>query len=600
MKKRPLITLLFIPVLMTLRSNQTYGQANLNLKNDTVAFHAILESYYQQSMVFDPLTATLSGDHRFDDQLPNDISAAFLEKKYSYERKILRQLKQFDIRQFNTTDKISYGNLTELIRVDLAKSKYHFEYLPVNQFFCIPLLMGQLGSGAAGQPFNTPEDYSKWLKRVTAFLQWMDTAVNNMQKGMETGIVLPRALVEKMIPQMEDLGNQDHSKNIFYNPIRALPDNFTKQQKQQIKEEFERIIDQKLLVSYRKFAVFLKNEYLPKAQTIPGLFAITGGKEMYKIYIRQFTTLNTPPEEIYQTGINEVNRITKQMNALKNKVGFKGSLQAFFKHLRTSKQFMPFTTPEQVLETYRNIYLKIQPHLKDYFDIQPANGFEIRRVEAYREAAQNGPSYLVGSLTDKRPGIFYVPVPDATKINVTFLGMEATFLHEAIPGHHYQISLQMENTKLPKFRQQINFSAFTEGWALYVETLGKALGCYTDPYQLMGAYNNDIHRAIRLVTDVGIHTGKMTKEQAIQYMLQHESISRADATLSVERYIGFPGQALSYKTGVLAIINIKQECEKALGRNFDIRKFHRALLSQGDMPLTVLKSYMEDWIKTQH
>lgn len=599
MKNTFSISLLLIYVLLTLRGNLLYGQQNNNPKNDTAAFHALLESYYQQSMIFDPLTATLTGDHRYDDQLPNDISAAFLEEKHSYDKKMLQQLKQFDIRQFNTTDKISYGNLKELISLDLAKSKYHFEYLPVNQFFCIPLLMGQLGSGSAGQPFNSPRAYSNWLKRVEAFITWMDTAKGNMQKGMAAAVVLPKLLVEKMIPQMESLGNPDHSKNIFYNPVRNMPASFTVRQKQQIKDEFEQVIDQKLLPCYRRFAGFLKNEYLPKAQKAAGLFAIPGGKQMYELYIRQYTTTDSSPEEIYQTGIKEVARINQQMNIIKNSVGFKGSLQEFFTYLRTNQKFMPFTRREEVLDAYRNIYQKIQPHLKDYFDIQPANSFEIKRVEAYREASQNGPSYMVGSIKDKRPGIFYVPVPDATKINVTFLGIEATFLHEAIPGHHYQISLQMENTRLPKFRQQINFSAFTEGWALYVETLGKALGCYTDPYQLMGAYNNDIHRAIRLVTDVGIHTGKMTKEQAIQYMLHHESISREDAALSVERYMGFPGQALSYKTGVLAILKIKQDCERALGSHFDIRAFHRALLSQGDMPLTVLKQYMEDWTKTQ-
>jgi len=296
--------------------------------------------------------------------------------------------------------------------------------------------------------------------------------------------------------------------------------------------------------------------------------------------------------------LEEVARITKEMETIKAKVGFKGSLADFFHYLRTDARFMPFKTPEQVLDAYRTINNKVQPALAALFGHQPKTPFVIKRVEAYREASQGGPFYIKGNLQENIPATFYVPVPDATKINVTFQGMEATFIHEAIPGHHFQIASQQENNDIPAFRRQPAFYAYFEGWALYCESLGEQLGCYTDPYQKMGALNMEIHRAIRLVTDVAIHTGKITREEAIAYMMQHESISEPVATAEVERYMAMPGQALSYKTGELKIKALRDTLAAKLGSKFSLKDFHDALLGNGDMPLNVLEDYMNSWAQS--
>ena len=560
----------------------------------------LFDSYYQESLQLDPITETFLGDHKYDDQVANNISAPYLKMKYAFDRKYLRLLKSFDPEKLCTEDKISYGYLKELLIDDLQRSAYHFEYIPVSQFVSTPLDFGQLGQGNSAQPFHTPGQYLIWLKRVDQFIAWMDTAKANMRKGIASGNVLPKVLVLKIIPQMEALGDQDTSKNGFFNPVRNFPASFTEDQKTMLKAKYMEVLGGRLLPSYRDFAAFLKDEYLPRAQDNPGLNAIPEGAGMYRVFIRQYTSTDKSPEELYQTGLDEVERITKEMEKLRTQFKFNGTLQDFFKFLRTDQQFMPFKRPEDVLQAYESIYRKIKPHLSELFDLSPKSLFEIRRVEAFREASANGPSYTTSSIRDKRPGILYIPIVDATKINVTFLGMEATFLHEAIPGHHYQMSLQSENTQLPAFRKQINFPVFTEGWALYVETLGKQLGCYTDPAQQMGALNNDMQRALRLVIDVGIHTGKMNREEAIEYMMRHESVSEDDAALSVERYMGFPGQALSYKTGQLEILRLKRLYENRLGSKFDIVKFHHALLINGDMPLPVLESYMTEWAKEQN
>ncbi|OQP59575.1 hypothetical protein A3860_36915 [Niastella vici] len=563
------------------------------------ALNKLFAAYYHENQQLYPLDATLSGDHRYDDRLANDISIAWLNAKERFNKKYLQQLARFNRNLLNTTDKISYDVLTEILTLDLERRKFHFEYLPINQFTSVPLIMAQLGSGNGAQPFKTKQDYANWINRINDFSDYTDTAIANMRTGMQTGIVLPKVLVTKMIDQMESVANADSLSNELFNPVRTLPGSFTAVEKKKIAAQMLQAVTQKLLPCYRRLAAFLKNEYLPRAAAVAGMGALPEGAAMYRFYVRSYTTTNQSPEEIYETGLHEVARIKEEMEKVKTQTGFTGSLPEFFLFLRSNKQFMPFKTPEEVLNAYRAIAAKIDKHLDSLFDLKPNTPMVIKRVEAFREAGQNGPSYLAAPADGSSAGILYVPVPDATKINVTFLGMEATYLHEAIPGHHYQIALQQENKELPAFRNHIAFSAFFEGWALYVESLGSQLGCYTDPYQQMGALNNEMHRALRLVTDVGIHTGKMTPAQAIAFMLEHESISEADATLSVERYMAIPGQALSYKTGELEIKKIRTNCEAILKDKFDLRKFHHALLVQGDMPLTVLANYMNEWAKEQ-
>ncbi|SHM46027.1 DUF885 family protein [Chitinophaga sp. CF418] len=557
--------------------------------------HQLFENYYQESLRLDPISATFAGDHRYDAMLANDGSTSYLRLKDQFDKKYLYLLSGYNRRTLNTADQISFDVLKEILEMDVERMKYHPEYLPINQFSSLPLLVGQLGAGQSAQPFATVKDYENWFKRIAAFSEWTDTTIGNMRKGVSRGMVLPKVLVMKMIPQMESLAEKDTAKNTLFQPLNNFPPAISGQERERLKQSFLRALTTQLLPAYQRLADYLKNDYLPHATDAAGLSGIPGGKELYRYYVRYFTTTDRSPEEIYETGIKEVTRITAAMEDLKKQSGFTGTLQEYFVFLRTDRQFMPFKTAEEVIQAYQQIYDKIKPHLHTMLSVAPKGRFEIRRVEAFREASQNGPSYTIGAMDGSRPGIFYVPVPDPTKINVTFLGMEATFIHEAIPGHHYQISLQQENTALPTFRRQINFSAFTEGWALYCESFGKELGCYTAIPQQMGALNNEIHRAIRLVTDVGIHTGRMTREEAINYMLAHESISEEEAVRSVERYMAMPGQALTYKIGELEMLRLREKYRKMLGAGFNIIKFHDALLAQGDMPLKVLEHYMDNW-----
>ena len=562
------------------------------------ALHQLFDSYYEDFLKLYPLAATQRGDARYNNLLPNTGSKAFIKSAHDFNAKYRQELKKINYSLLSPDDKTSYDILMVMLTRELEGERFHQEFMPANQIFSLHLTMGQLGSGTGSQPFKTVKDYDNWLKRITAFTVWADTAIANFKKGLQAGVVLPKALVVKMIPQMETLAQSEVTKSVFYGPINKLPQEFAENDKARLTEAYQKAISNELNPAYKRLSDFLKNEYLPKARTTSGTSALPDGKYRYDHDIYFYTTTRKTPEEIYQTGLREVARITGEMEKIKASIGFKGTLKELFEFMRTDQQFMPFKTEEEVLNAYRAVQTKIQPQVKNLFNLTPKSPFEIRPTEAFR-AASAAPQYNTPSEDGSRPGIFYVPIVDPAKINVTGWEMESVFLHEAIPGHHYQLALQQENLNLPRFRRFGFFPVFSEGWGLYVESLGEELGCYTDPYHKIGALGTEIHRAIRLVVDVGIHTGKMSREEAIQYMLDHEALSEQSATAEIERYMARPGQALAYKTGELKIKELKSRYQKSLGAKFNIKSFHDAILLGGAMPLDVFEKYMDAWAKEQ-
>lgn len=560
-------------------------------------FAAVLDEYYEQRLTLFPIEATQQGDNRYNDRFPNDVSQAFLGETKAFYTRTLEKLNAFDRDKLSDEDKISYDILKREMTLQLEQYPFRQEEMPFNQFMGNTLTFGQLGSGEGAQPFKTVKDYDDWLKRVSAFAVWGDTAIAAFRQGIATNRVLPKSLVVKMIPQMTDLVVTDPAKSLFYGPIKKLPQSFSTAEKERLTAAYRKAITEQIVPTYRKLGAFLKDEYLPKARTTSGIDAIPEGPELYQYLVRTWTTTNDTPEQIHQIGLREVARIRGEMEKVKAQVGFKGSLNEFFTYLKTDKKFYPYKQPKDVLDAFRQIQAKIEPHLKDYFTNTPKSKFEIRQTEKFREASASA-EYNQASADGSRPGIFYVPIPDATQFNITS-GMESLFLHEAIPGHHYQVSLQQENTSLPKFRRFAWYGAYGEGWALYCESLGKELGLYTDPYQYMGALGDEMHRAIRLVVDTGIHTKHMTREQAIKYMMDNEPIAEQGAVAEIERYMAIPGQALSYKIGALKIRELRAKYEKQLGSKFSLAAFHDEFLKDGCMPLDVLERKMDAWAATQ-
>ena len=564
----------------------------------------IFNDYYQERLELFPIVATYTGNPIYNDLLQNDGSQEYINRLNKFYSKYLHELSVYNQSNLSFSDWISCRILKESLEMESQAQSYHPEYMPVNQFMSLPpnrtetlpVMMGLLGSGTGAQPFKSIKDYENWLKRIHLFTIWVDTAIGNFNKGITAGIVLPRVLVMKMIPQIESLAQEDTSRNIFFGPVRNLPANFTEEEKRQVSASYFLAITTELIPAYKKLAAYLKTDYLPQARLSTGYNDLPNGKEMYTFYVRYYTTTNKSPEEIYQIGLKQVEIMHSEMERIKKETGFKGTLSEFFKYLETDPRFTPFKSPEEVLDAYRAIYKKIGPNLPSLFGVKPKTPFVIKQTESYRSMSAAA-QYFAGSLDGTRPGVFYVPIVDARSYN-SFL-MEDLFMHESIPGHHYQVSLQREDTTLPFFRRVFGVSSFNEGWALYAETLGSQLGCYTDPYQYFGFLQEQIHRDIRLVVDVSLHTGKMNREEAIKYMLDNEPESEQVATAEIERYMALPGQALSYKIGELTIESLRDKSKVELGAKFSLKKFHDAILNGGSMQLDIFEDYMNHWIQTQ-
>jgi uncharacterized protein (DUF885 family) len=559
-------------------------------------FGTFLDNYYEERLHFYPMEATQSGDNRYNDLFPNDLTQAYRAKLKDFYTRYQQELSTFDRASLTIQEQVSYDIFDREMKTNLKLLTFSDELMPVQQFWGNTLTMPQIGSGQSFQPFKNAKDYDNFLSRIDGFAVWMDTAIVNMRKGLAGGYTYPKALMEKVLPQAKDMIVTDATKSIFWMPITNMPDTVSEADKKRLSDAYSKAILEKIVPSYQKLHDFLVTEYIPKTRTSTGFSDITNGKAYYEFLTSFWTTTNLTPDEIYNIGLAEVARIKNEMERVKEKVGFKGDLKKFFDYVNTDKKFMPYKTPEEVIAAFNAIHTKMEPQLKKLFNIVPKSKFEVRQTEAFR-AASAAAEYMVGTPDGSRPGVFYVPILDAKAFNYT--GMETLFLHEAIPGHHFQNSLQMENTELPRFRRFLWYGAYGEGWALYAESLGGELGLYTDPYQYFGHLGDEMHRAIRLVVDVGMHTKGMTREDAIKYMTDNEPISEQGAVAEIERYMAIPGQALSYKIGQLKISELRKKAEEALGDKFNVALYHDEVLKYGCLPIDVLESIINKWIEEQ-
>ena len=580
--------ILFISIISFLSCQKEKNTAQKNPQLDK-----IISEYYEDQLKLSPLSATFNGDNRYNDLLNIDFTDSHRALVKSILEKYQKSIQEIDRESLTTNDQLTYDLIERDVKLGLEGLSFPENLIPLNQFYGFHLTFAQLGSGSVIQPFATVKDYDNWSKRMLKGAAYLDSSIVYFRKGMAAGHVLPKALIVKIIPQLDAFNVKDVKESTFYGPIKNLPKSFSEADKKRITELYTNNIQQIILPAYSRLATFMKEEYLPKGRLSSGISDTPNGKAYYQYLIRTMTTTDKSADEIYQTGLSEVKRIKTEMEKTKDAVGFKGDLKAFFEHMRTDPKFTPFKDPAEVLAAFETIHKKMEPRLKTMFGRVSKSPFEIRQTEAFRAASASA-EYFAGSEDGKRPGIFYVPITNAKTFNLTS-GMESLFLHEAIPGHHYQISLQQENGDLPKFRRFGGNSAYAEGWALYTESLGKELGLYTDPYQYMGALGDEMHRAIRLVVDAGMHSKNMTREEAIKFMMDNEPLNEEGTVAEIERYMAIPAQALSYKIGALKIKEIRERLSKQLGTKFKIADFHDELLKDGNMPLEVLEKKMDQW-----
>jgi len=567
---------------------------------------SLFKDYYTFKKRINPLEATKAGFNEYNDTVANYISEPYkkdLIKNYSiflnelakYDSTMVTQSQQLSMRVMEWDCNIKLEGLNNKI-VTFGSPMFDmptFELFPILQIQSFNLYMSQLAGGKSLQPFKTVQDYDNWLKRVDAYLPYLDTSIVKMKKGIALGMVLPNVIIKKIIPQVKVFANTPTTQHLFYSPVTMMPDSFSLEEKQRITTQYTEMISNKLIPKNKELLEFLIKTYLPAGRETDGLSALPGGAETFQYLIKYHTTTNMTATEIHELGKSEVARIRGEMEKVKVQIGFKGDLKQFFDHVRSDKKQMPFARPEEVIANFNSIHERINKKLGDVFDLKPKGGFEVRRTEAFREASASA-EFLPGNKDGSRPGVFYVPIPDVKSYNK--FTDEALFLHEAIPGHYYQLTLQQENDELPEFLHPESISVFVEGWALYAESLGKELGVYEDPYQYFGMLSMEMHRAIRLVLETGIHTMGWTREQAIQYSLENEAEPKEKIIVEVERYIATPGAALCYKVGQIKIRALRTRAEKELGNKFDVKEFHNQVINSGSLPLVLLEEKIDGWI----
>lgn len=569
----------------------------------------IFEEYYQFKDRINPIEATKGGNFQYNEYIANYISDAYQTDLIAEYSTFLERLAQIDPAQLSQADLLSMKVMQWDCEVKLEGLQnplvittspiYNlpsFELTPLIQVQSLHLYVAQLGAGGSVHPFNTVKDYEDWLKRLDDYIAFLDTSIANMKEGIAKGIVLPKVLTEKTIVQLEEFITKPVEEHLFFRPIQSMPEGISQSDRDRLAGEYQNVIETKLRPKYTELKQFLIAEYLPVCRTTSGIGALPNGAATYNYLIKLHTTTNLTADEIHELGKREVERILVEMEEAKNQIGFKGDIKVFLEFIRNSPEQMPFQDPQEVIANFNQIKEKINDKFDQVFELTPKADFVVRRTEAFREASASA-EYVPGTKDASRPGIFYVPIPNVSKYNK--FADEALFLHEAIPGHHYQLSLQQENKALPKFLHPESLGVFVEGWALYAESLGKELDLYDDPIQYFGMLSMEMHRAIRLVVDTGMHSKGWTREQAIQYSLDHEAESEASIISEIERYMATPGQALSYKMGQIKIRTLRTKAEQKLGAQFDVRAFHSQVLNSGSLPLVLLEEKIENWINSQ-
>jgi uncharacterized protein (DUF885 family) len=562
----------------------------------TTEFAALLEEHFKRNLVLNPIYATSIGEDQYNDQYANSIGPQYRAASHDLDVEFLSRLDAIDHSELTAQDQLSFDMFKLRLEMSLAGEQFPTHLAPMNQFRSATSSFVRLGSGSGLHPFDSVKDYEDFLGRVDGFVVYIDQSIANMKEGIQQGITQPKVLMQKFVPQVKSQLVDSAEESGFYTPILNMPESFSESDRERLTLAYKDAIETKIVPAYARIDNFMGDEYLAAARESVGLLDLPGGDAWYAHNVRQITTTDLTPDEIHQIGLDEVARIQNEMRGVMEEVGFDGSLAEFFEFVYADPRFF-FDEPEQLIQRYRDMSALIEGLAPKLFEVFPKTPFEVRRVEPYREASASKGSYQSGSADGSRAGIFYA---NAYNVGVRpKWDMQSLFLHEAIPGHHFQISLQQENEELPRFRRFSGFTAYTEGWGLYAESLGKELGVYTDPMDYFGSLNAELWRSIRLVTDTGIHSKGWTRQQVLDYMYANSAVSETRAVSEAERFMAIPGQALAYKIGMLKIREIRTDAESRLGDNFDVRAFHTAVLEDGPMPLSMLQTKIDGWVNAQ-
>jgi uncharacterized protein (DUF885 family) len=555
------------------------------------ALHALFDEAWESDLREDPLRATYLGDRRYDAQWP-DLSPAGIERRYERYRSTLERLRAIDRSRLGPEDELS----RELFERELGNRLATYPFKP---WLYEPFSrdgLHTLSETAELVPFDGVRDYENWIARLASVDRYLAQNIVLMETGIREKRVPPRVILERVGPRLDALLAGSLDENPFYAPFTRMPESLAASERERLRAAGKRAVADVVLPAYRRLDAFFRERYLPASRATAGIWDTPYGEAYYRERAAYHTTTTLTPEEIHRIGLREVARIRAEMEAIIRRVEFKGSFAEFLIFLRTDPQFY-FESPDELFHAYLVTSKRIDPELVKLFRTMPRAPYGVRAIPA-TSAPNTTTAYYQGPAMDgTRPGYYYVNLyrPEVRpKYEI-----EVLTVHEAVPGHHFQIALAMEQARLPRFRRNAGFTAYVEGWALYTETLGEELGLYKDPYSKFGQLTYDMWRAVRLVVDTGLHHKRWTRAQAIDYFKANAAKTEADIVNEIDRYIAWPGQALAYKIGQLEILKLRREAEEKLGGRFDIRAFHDAVLATGAVPLDVLGRTVRSWIASQ-
>lgn len=558
----------------------------------TARFRAFLADDWERQMRESPTWASSLGDRRYNDRW-EDMSLAAIEGRYRADLASIDALRSIPRDALPPADGLNYDLFLRTRSIDVAEHPLGLWLgTPVDAYRGLP-------ASLLGVPqtlrFETEKDYRDWLARLESMPALIGQYRQILQEGVRRGITQPRSVVARIPPRIGDLLSDDPAQSPFYQPFTRMPEAIDPAVRQRLRDAAAAAIRVGVNPAWREIQAYIETEYLPAAREEVGLWSIAGGDAAYAFLVRKFTTVeDLTPERVHQIGLDEVARLRGRMEAVKAKVGFTGTLREFLDHLRTDPKFF-YAEGEELLKGTETLAKgQIDPLLPKLFRRMPKTGYGLRAIPAAAAPLQPAGYYMPPAEDGSRGGYYYVNTyaPNSRPK----WAMTALSLHEAVPGHHFQVALAMEMENQPDFRRHLGFGAYTEGWALYAEHLGYELGLYDDPYNEMGALVFEMWRAIRLVVDTGIHHERWSRQRAIDYFLENGSQTRLDVETEVDRYITWPGQALGYKIGEIRIKALRAKAERELGARFDLKEFHDVVLRQGAVPLDVLERIVDEWI----
>jgi len=552
----------------------------------------LADDYWDAEARFDPVAAGESGDNRFPDQIGMTIAPKNIAHQYALYKGYLKRLHAIPRDGLSQRDQTSYDILDYELKTALRFEPFPEYLLPLDQMDALPVTLANYSSGQQAQSLVTVKDYQAYLSRLNQLGPWIDQAIANMREGMKRGIVQPKAIMESALPQFKQLVAAKAEDSIYYSPVKNFPAAFSDADRKKLTAAYRSTIAGKLNPALKRLADFIEHDYLPACRTSTGWSALPQGMDWYLARVASQTTTDLQPEQIHQIGLREVARIQGEFARIGPKMGYDGPPAGLPVWVSEQAKYKPFKTEGEIIDVYRHLNTVLQAKLPALFSLRPKTPLDLR-LEPELSRATASDHYTPPAVDGSRPGVFWSVVNDPKQYGST--GMVTLFLHEGQPGHHFHIAL-MQELGLPNFRKFGGNNAFTEGWALYAETLGKEMGLFDKPEDYFGHLNDEMLRAVRLVVDTGMHAKGWTREQSIQYMRETLGYTEADARNATERYMAWPAQALGYKIGALKIQELRARAEKELGPKFSLPKFHEIVLGEGTLPLALLEKKVDRWI----